>query len=396
MNPSPTRSLTVRQRLAVVACFATMFMLGISISLLGPSLPDLAQRTNTPLAQAGIFFTLFSGGSVLATLFVARLNDRPARHFVLILGALLLALGHWLVAGSRTFAQAGLSIALCGLAMSAAGTAPNALIADLYRGRTGQALNALHLVVGIGGLMGPLLIGGAARMGQDYTLAYRIVAVTLLLLVGLWAVSRPPRPQRADGHSAPISRGMFTPLALLLGLAMLYTGSEQLLSGWLATYARIAGRVDAAAASVTTSIFWLAILLGRLAAVGALRRLSSLQLLPLCVTLGMAGVGVLLLGSVAPALLWPGVALIGFAFGPIFPTNLGLTSEMAPDHAGAVGSLVVASGSIGAMVLPWTAGLLIPSLGIRGSIALAFLPLAAILLCLAGVARLRRQPVRTG
>lgn len=389
MNPTSTH--TFRHRLAIIACFATMFMLGISISLLGPSLQDLAQRTGTPLARAGLFFTLFSSGSVLATLFIARLNDRPARHVVLILGSLLLAAGHWLVAGSQTFAQAGLAIAVCGMAMSATGTAPNAIIADLYRGRAGQALNALHLVVGIGGLVGPLLIAGAVRLGRDYTAAYRLVAIMLLLLAVLWIVSRPPRPHRSDGHSVSIARSALAPLALLFGLAMLYTGSEQLLSGWLATYARIAGHVDTAVASLTTSVFWLAILLGRLTAVAALRRLTSPQLLRICALLGIAGVGVVLLGSVTPVLLWVGVALVGFGFGPIFPTTLGLTGEFAADHAGAVGSLFVASGSIGAMFLPWAAGMLIPSLGIRGSIALTWAPLAAVLLCVEAVARLRRR-----
>ena len=57
------------ERLAIVECYAAMFMLGFMISLLGPSLPGLAERTGVTLPQAGFLFTLFSGGSIAATFF---------------------------------------------------------------------------------------------------------------------------------------------------------------------------------------------------------------------------------------------------------------------------------------------------------------------------------------
>jgi len=92
----------------------------------------------------------------------------------------------------------------------------------------------------------------------------------------------------------------------------------------------------------------------------------------------VAFVGVLLIlgGRGWPVLFWIGVGSVGLGFGPIFPTSLALASELAPERSGAAGSVVVASGSIGAMTLPLTAGSLIPSLGIAGSIALALVPIA--------------------
>ena len=132
-----------RSRLTIVSCLITMFMVVVAISLLGPSLPGLAGRTGISLAQAGIFFTCFSGGSVLATLVVARFMDRPVRHALVIGGTLVLGLSQWLVAGSSSLVWVGFAIALAGLAMSTAGTGPNALIVEIYRERAGQALNAL-------------------------------------------------------------------------------------------------------------------------------------------------------------------------------------------------------------------------------------------------------------
>lgn len=379
----------LRQRLVIVACYATMAMLGVTISLLGPSLPALATRMQVTLPQAGTLFTFFATGSVIATLLVARLNDRPIRHLVLISGALAMALGHWLLAGSNTLWQAALAVTLSGLAMSTVGTGPNAIIADLYRGRAGQALNALHIAVGIGAFSGPLMLGMALRLGGDYRTVYRLAAVSMLAVAALWALSRPPRPERRPGQER-LSLRWLAPLLLVFGLTVLYTGTETAIGGWLFTYARDAIRQDATAASLAASLLWLAILLGRLAAVRVLRRLNSVAMLRLCVVGGIAGLAMVLLGQNWSPLFWTGVALTGFCFGPVFPTALALSSELAPQQSGAASSLVVASGSIGAMVLPWSAGALIPYIGIAGSIAAAFVPLCLMLICLWAIGRRMR------
>jgi len=113
-----------------------------------------------------------------------------------------------------------------------------------------------------------------------------------------------------------------------------------------------------------------------------LAHVANTILLSGCVLLGGLGIGVVLLGSVIPALLWVGVALVGLGFGPVFPTALAVGAQTAPGHAGMASSLVIASGSVGAMVLPWASGALIPRLGPVGSMAGLIVPLAVMLGCL--------------
>lgn len=375
------------ERLAIVECYATMFMLGFMISLLGPSLPGLAARTGVTLPQAGFLFTLFSGGSIVATLFAAPLNDRPVRRWTFLVGALLMATGLYLFSVSRTFVQAGAAIALAGLAMSTGGTVPNALFLDLYRERAGRALNGLHMFAGIGSFIGPLVSALAYRSGGDYTVSYRIAAGLMLGVAILWLFARPPMPARHSAVRPGNSRGRFLPLFFILALAVLYTGTEQVLSGWLFTYGSDALRLFPTAASLATSLFWGAVLVGRLTAVAALRRLSNVGLVQVCLGLAFAGVALILGGRAWPALFWAGVAVVGFGFGPIFPTGMALSSQVAPERSGAVATLFVASGSAGAMTLPAAAGSLIPTIGIAGSIALSFLPLCLMFLVTRPIAR---------
>jgi FHS family glucose/mannose:H+ symporter-like MFS transporter len=379
-----------RRQLAVVASFGTIFMLGVATSLLGPSLPGLAGRVRIALPQAGLFFTFLSLGSVVATLVVARWMDRPVRHALVAAGALVAGCALILVARSETFAQAGVAVGLIGLAMSTAGTAPNAIIAELYPQRAGQMLNALHLSSGAGAFAGPLLIAGASRLGGTYAEAFRLAGALYLLVGLLWIASRPPRPLGASEDGA--ARGG-TRLATLLPVflfAALYMGTEQALGGWLFTYGRETAALDAAEASLLTALFWLALVAGRLAAIGILARASNRMTMFGGVLLGAAGIVVVVLGSQQTPLLWLGTMLVGLGLGPLFPTTLALGAQLAPMRTGAVSSLVVASGSIGVMIVPFASGGVMAAAGIVGSMAILIVPLVAMLVCLWRV----RPPVK--
>lgn len=384
-----------RLQLAVVASFATLFMLGVATSLLGPSLPGLAGRVQIALPQAGVFFTFLSLGSVTATLLVARWMDRPLRHALVTTGALLAGCALALVATSETFAQAGAAVALMGLAMSTAGTAPNAIIADLYRQRAGQMLNALHLGSGAGSFVGPILIAASNRLGGGYAGAFRLAGALYLLVGLLWIVSRPPRPLGATGADKASGGPSLAALIPLFLFAALYLGTEQALGGWLFTYGRSAA-LDASAASLLTALFWLSVVAGRLAAIGILGRASNRVLLLGGVLLGAAGIVVLVLGSLFLPLLWLGTIVTGLGFGPLFPTTLALGAQLAPARAGAVSSLVVASGLIGVMVLPYASGSAMEWAGVVGSMASLVVPLAAMLFCLRRLGRPDKQVKEQG
>jgi fucose permease len=390
------RNAAPRAQLAIITCYAAMFMLGFTISLLGPSLPGIAQRTGVTLPQAGLLFTLFSGGSIVATILLARYNDRPARRWTFLAGALVMAAGLWGVSASNTFLLTGIAIALTGLAMSTEGTVPNAIFVDHFGAGAGRALNKLHVSVGVGSFVGPLVFAAALRLGGDYAAAYRVGAGLMVIVALMWVAALPPPPVRAvpEGQGAGARRFnplTLTPLLVMFALAMLYTGTEQVLAGWLFTYSRVAMEQVATTASLATSLFWGAMLLGRISAVALLGRISNMRLVQIGLALAALGVLLILAGQIAPPAFWAGVLFVGLGFGPIFPTSLAYASQLEPSHSGAVGSFFVASGSVGAMILPLTAGSLIPAIGVAGSIGLALLPIA-IMWALASAARGTASP----
>jgi fucose permease len=387
-----------RRQLAVVASFATIFMLGVATSLLGPSLPGLAGRLRIALPQAGLFFTFLSLGSVMATLVLARWMDQPVRHALVTAGALLAGCALVFLAGSETFAQAGAAAALIGLAISTAGTAPNAIIAELYRRRRPDVERPAFQCSGAGAFAGPLLIttsipvsvalcGGVSAGGHCPHLLWACSIQPPTTAVGATGSSGPHasltraatyaardtqagEPERADNTSDRVAAGAWlAPLIPLFLFAALYMGTEQALGGWLFTYGRQSAGLAAPAASVLTALFWLSLVAGRLAAIGILGRASNRVTLFGGVLLGAAGIAVLVLGSVFSPLLWLGAIVVGFGLGPLFPTTLALGAQLAPMRAGAVTSLVVASGSVGVMVLPYASGAVMARAGAVGSMA---------------------------
>ena len=62
--------------------------------------------------------------------------------------------------------------------------------------------------------------------------------------------------------------------------------------------------------------------------------------------------------------------LIGFCFGPIFPTALSIVTATFRRAPGTAASVVVALGSLGGMLLPWIQGALLESRGPSSSVLL--------------------------
>jgi fucose permease len=85
---------------------------------------------------------------------------------------------------------------------------------------------------------------------------------------------------------------------------------------------------------------------------------------------GLAG-GTLLATSTGSApLTIAAVLLLGFSFGPIFPTALAITTATFRRAPGTAASLVVAMGSAGGTLLPWLQGVLLERAGPPASVLL--------------------------
>ena len=92
-------------------------------------------------------------------------------------------------------------------------------------------------------------------------------------------------------------------------------------------------------------------------------RLSADRLLTMSYAAAAVGAGLVLAGH---GIVWPtviGLTVLGFAFGPLYPTMMAVVTAASPQAAGAAASRIGVLASIGGMILPSLHGFLIARIG---------------------------------
>jgi MFS transporter, FHS family, glucose/mannose:H+ symporter len=153
---------------------------------------------------------------------------------------------------------------------------------------------------------------------------------------------------------------------------------EITVGGWTATYFQEELGVDGRRALVFLSLYWLGMMLARLALGAVLRRAAPARVLLACLGLALAGAA-LLLGTRSLGLAAVGVFLLGAGFAATFPVVLGLVGDRYAQLSGTAFSVVIVMVLTGGMLLPFATGALGATYGLRGS----FLIVPAALLLLA-------------
>jgi len=361
------KKLTARGTMA--ASCASFFAFGVVVAGIGPALPNLAANASSGLAALGGVFTALYLGALLMQIVAGPLNDRIGQRPVLLVGLSLLAFGIFGMVASHSLALTLACAIVAGLGHGALAVSTNVLIAEVFPHRSAAALNLVNVFFGVGAVTGPAIAGLTLQIWGSALPALALGAGLLLLqlpLIPLLAVA----PRVAHSGVPERNTALYrSPLLWMIGaLLLLYVGIENGIGGWTTTYLERTTALGATMAALVTSGFWLALTGGRMIAA-----LLGVRLLPytlLLVSLGGALVGGLLLaGSTGNALLTTvAVLLLGVSFGPIFPTALAIATATFRHASGTAVSVLVALGSIGGMVIPWSQGLLLERSGPSASV----------------------------
>jgi fucose permease len=206
------------------------------------------------------------------------------------------------------------------------------------------------------------------------------------MAVSLWAFlleRDPDRGMRARPVSVPWRKGWslsLWPLPMVL-IMLLPSGIESSMGGWIAAYVQRTHHVIATTVTAGT-LFWIGLMLSRtlVSSIGALHRAERV-VLRVSLFVVLTGALILIADSATLGAL-PGIFLIGFGLGPVYPLLLaialqysentaiffmaGLGSAFFPWLTGAVSS---AAGSLRVgLLVPLGASVLLLALGLRVSI----------------------------
>lgn len=345
--------------------FAAFVALGLITASLGPTLPGLAEHTQSLLSEVSFLFTARSLGYLLGSFLGGRLYDRLPGHPVM--GGMLL-----LMVGMMALAPLMPLLWLLTLVLLALGTAEgtvdvggNTLLVWVHRHRVGPFMNGLHFFFGVGAFLSPIIIAQAVLMSGDITWAYWILAL-LIAPVAIWLLRMPsPADQTLDEDGVPVKARVNKLLVFLIAIFFfLYVGAEVSFGGWIFTYTVALNLASETAAAYLTSAFWGALTAGRLLAIPIAARFRPRYIL-LGDLLGcIISVMIMLLWPGSLVAAWAGTLGIGVSMASIFPTTLSLAERRMTITGQVTGSFFVGA-SLGGMTLPWIIGQLFESIGPR-------------------------------
>ena len=341
-------------------------MMGVNTSLIGPSLWAMAARSDVTLAEMGTVYSALSVGFLIATPVIVAISRRFGLRPLLTAPALLLvSLTLFATAQSLPVVLFGALVLGIGQACTQLGYSTWIGLRSRDANEAAATLNRVLAFYGVGSLLGPLVVSACYRIWNDPLPAFLLMLAPNLgaaLLGRTMPVVRPPAA--AEGARSSAGALLRSPAVLLLAaLLAVYVGAEVSFSSWVTedVVRTVGAPVDQAA--LAASAFFGGFAVGRYFAGVLLVRTGVMRGLYVLLIAVVAGVGLMLL----PGLSLPGAAaaaaLVGLAYGPIYPTVASMAIRLFPADAAAVNGVVGGIASLGMFVIPPLTGWLLTGVG---------------------------------
>jgi len=192
-------------------------------------------------------------------------------------------------------------------------------ISPMYRHDPAATLNLAGILFGLGCLTVALLVSGTFYMYSAPAIQTWIAVIPALF--GWFYVRAKFAAQPVPHHPSPraILSELRKPGAVLFSLLLFFQfGNEWAIAGWLPLFLSQRLGISPVTSLLMLALYWLALLVGRVAAQWVLPRMSHTRLLVASVLAAMFGCVVLIatdnrFGAMS------GILLLGAAFAPIYP-----------------------------------------------------------------------------
>ncbi|MFO7949904.1 MAG: MFS transporter [Candidatus Fermentibacteraceae bacterium] len=300
----------------------------------GPAFPGLIERYGVGVDAVGLTVVLNFAGSFVATVassvLLVRLGYRP----VLIGAGATMTAGVLLVALAPTWTWLLIGAASAGLGFGLLNVGFNLLVARVFAPNAAPILNLMSAVFGVGAVLGPAAVGAVGG-------SLRLPFVALALVVGASTIVafRVPEPEAAPpAEPAPL------PWLAAIGFVVLYAlyvATESGVGSWETVH--LEPSLGARSAAFMTSVFWIALTIGRLAAIPLSARIEPRTLVLLSTAAGLVALATAHVTSFAPV----AYAAAGLALAPVFPTTLAWIERVFPRRSERIVPLALAVANVG-------------------------------------------------
>ncbi len=333
----------------ILAEILAILVYGMTASMLGTILPDLAAKFHLTPKQNGTIALSQAIGLIIASFGVGPLIDAEGKKLGMVLGLAVLTLTLPLLPKSTGFRGIVLYLFLLGLGGGSVATGANALASDIKFSNPATTLNLLNLFFGLGGLVTPFI--AANLLNRNPTrLCYTVAALTAIALAVNVATPMPgPAGARAFVFSE-IGSVLGKPSLVLIALFIfLYVACEVGTWNWLVQHLIAQGIPESRALNILSLGFALGLLIGRVVFSQVLRTVPP-DTVTLTSSILMVATTFWMLHTKTPATAGVAVFLAGVAMAPVFPTMLATVAARFPSMMATAQGIVISSGWIGLAV----------------------------------------------
>ncbi len=379
----------------ILLIFLAFIALGMPDGLLGVGWPSIRAGFSQPLDVLGLLLFTMMVGYLTSSFLSGELTRRWGVGKVLIISCLVTGaglIGYTLVPGWGMMVALGL---FAGLGAGAVDSSLNAYVAANF----GPGLMQwLHASYGIGVTIGPLIMTAMLARYNSWRPGYLIVggfqlvlALSFVLTMSLWNWKKTEKTEevkQATAPSASLRETLRQPRVWAsMALFFFYVGSEVTLGTWVYSLLTEGRGINPKLAGYFAGSYWFTFTLGRVLAGVLTRKINIQKLVVICITAALAGTVVLGL-NLGTWVNLAAVALVGFAFAPVFPGLMsGTPARVGQAHSNNTIGIQAAAGSLGGTGLTSLVGVLAQTF----SLEVVPLVLLVFLGCLLGLYLLFRR-----
>jgi fucose permease len=347
--------------------------MGTAQSLFGPAFEPLALRFGIEVPAVSLIVSLHFLGAGVSILAAGLLVMRFGYARVLAASAGLMAVGALLVGIVSSWVLVLAAALLMGVGFGLLNVSSNLLLLRHFQVRAAAPLNLISAAFGVGAVLGPLLLGVLLpRVGLPF-----VIVAAAALLASILNLRVPEPAPLVRGKDARAAFGLANLLGFLT-LFFVYVAAEVSGASWEATHLTPHFGVETAA--YLTSLYWLALTVGRFVALPLSGRFAPSRLVLAASAVALAGALLTQVTPFAPA----AYIIMGLAFAPVFPTSLVWLQQVFPARAEQVTPIVMSVANLGAVFSAPAIGLAVDRYG-SGAVPVALSLITGLLLLTVGL-----------
>lgn len=389
----------LRQRNAGYAAFFLSGICAISSSIV---VSRLQGSYGFAYGMTGTLLSLMSIGNLIAGFLTGLLPTKIGTRLTVALLTTGYAIGYFAMGLTGWMGLLMLAFVLVGLAKGCTLNTCTILVGNNSPDRT-RGMNIMHACYALGALLCPFFITAAATAGSFVPLfvlaAFGLILWLVFLCTPLESGKEDGKAGKENGKTAKIQGGALAgkktdwsflknkKFWLLTGLIFCQNAAEYSVNGWMVTYFKNSGIISGNLSTYTVTVMWGATLLGRLLIAfvfpikNACRAMIRMSLGCIVFYLGL-----MLVGSQIPAI----VLLFAFAFSMAGMNPTAVASAGRMTSAASMGIMLPVAG-IGAIVMPWIAGIISEHAGLNVGMASNIVPCIGLLVFAVLVARVQEE-----